>query len=99
MTDSSKNKIFLIPEKKQENKPNSIKKHLNPEELKAHDPEILIVDDNIFNVYSLKLLIEQHFKIPTAIAYSGEEAIMKFNERIESGRGPFTLILTDINMP
>ena len=37
---------------------------------KEEASEILIVDDNTFNVYSLKLLIEQYFKLPTACAYS-----------------------------
>lgn len=57
---------------------------------------ILIVDDNTFNVYSLKLLIEEHFKMLTDTAYSGEQAINKFKERLHS---PYKLILTDINMP
>lgn len=49
------------------------------EELTTRElPEILIVDDNTFNVYSLKLLIEEHFKYHSEIAYSGQEALTKF---------------------
>lgn len=62
-------------------------------------PEILIVDDNTFNVYSLKLLIEEVFKLPTLSAYSGQEGINMLNNRISKGLKPFKLILTDINMP
>ena len=48
-------------------------------------PEILIVDDNTFNVYSLKLLIEEVFKLPTLSAYSGQEGINMLNNRISIG--------------
>lgn len=44
-------------------------------------PEILIVDDNTFNVYSLKLLIEEVFKLPTLSAYSGQEGINMLNKQ------------------
>jgi len=37
--------------------------------------EILIVDDNTFNVYSLKMMVEEFFKIKCDVAYSGKEAI------------------------
>lgn len=38
-------------------------------------PEILIVDDNTFNVYSLKLIIEEAFFLPCDSAYSAKEAL------------------------
>jgi hypothetical protein len=37
--------------------------------------DILIVDDNTFNVYSLKLLIEEAFQMPCDSAYSAKEAL------------------------
>ena len=37
--------------------------------------KILIVDDNTFNVYSLKLLIEESFKLTCDSAFSAKEAI------------------------
>jgi PleD family two-component response regulator len=40
-------------------------------------PQILIVDDNTFNVFSLKLLIEEYFYLRTDTAYSAKEAIEK----------------------
>jgi CheY-like chemotaxis protein len=70
------------------------------EELSMREqPEILIVDDNTFNVYSLKLLIEEHFKYPTEIAYSGQEALNKSKKKLQTTGIPFRLVLTDINMP
>jgi hypothetical protein len=40
-----------------------------------HPPDILIVDDNTFNVYSLRLLIEEAFQMPCDSAYSAKEAL------------------------
>lgn len=62
-------------------------------------PQILIVDDNTFFVYSLQLLVEQHFKMPTETAYSGQEGIARVRARLDNGLEPHKLILTDINMP
>lgn len=61
--------------------------------------KVLIVDDNTFNVYSLKLLIEESFKITCDSAFSGKEAIQLVKERLTLGLGVHRLILTDINMP
>lgn len=58
---------------------------------------ILIVDDNTFNVHSLRLIIEECFQIRCDVAYSGQEAIEKVSERPQQAL--YTLILTDINMP
>lgn len=60
---------------------------------------ILIVDDNTFNVYSLKLLIEQFFKFECDIAYSAKEALEKFKDRLNIADSPYRIVLTDINMP
>ncbi len=61
--------------------------------------QILIVDDNTFNVYSLKLLIEETFKLSCDSAFSGKEAIKIIKKRVQLGIGVHRLILTDINMP
>lgn len=62
-------------------------------------PQILIVDDNTFNVFSLKLLIEEYFNFRTDTAYSAKEAIEKVQINLAKGYEPYKLILTDINMP
>jgi CheY-like chemotaxis protein len=61
--------------------------------------QILVVDDNTFNVYSLKLMIEEFFKINCDVAYSGVEGIKMVTQRFEKNQSPYKLILTDINMP
>jgi CheY-like chemotaxis protein len=57
------------------------------------------VDDNTFNVYSLKMLVEEFFRIRCDVAYSGIEGIKMVNQRFELNQKPYKLILTDINMP
>jgi len=57
------------------------------------------VDDNTFNVYSLKLLIEEFFKLKCDVAYSAKEAIGLVQKRLERLHSSYRLILTDINMP
>ena len=60
---------------------------------------ILIVDDNTFNVFSLKLVIEETFKQKCDQAFSAKEALNIIKERLAEGKGVHKLILTDINMP
>lgn len=62
-------------------------------------PDILIVDDNTFNVYSLRLLIEEAFHLPCDFAHSAKEALQIIKDRLIEGKGVHKLILTDINMP
>ena len=62
-------------------------------------PEILIVDDNTFNVYSLRIIIEEAFQLPCDSAYSAKEALQLIKDRLVDGKGIHKLILTDINMP
>ncbi len=50
-------------------------------------------------MYSLKMLIEEFFKIRCDVAYSGFEGINMVNQRLESKLKPYKMILTDINMP
>ena len=44
-------------------------------------PPILIVDDAIFNVFSLQLVLEKSFNLKSDFAYNGEDAIQKIKER------------------
>ena len=44
-------------------------------------PPILIVDDAIFNVFSLQMVLEKNFNLKSDFAYNGEEAIKKVKER------------------
>ena len=62
-------------------------------------PQILIVDDNTFNVYSLRLIIEEALFLPCESAYSAKEALQLIKDRLIDGKGVHRLILTDINMP
>ena len=67
--------------------------------LKKMTNEILIVDDNPFNVYSLQLLISEFFNLECDCAYSGQEAIDMLKDRLRKKLEPYKLVLTDINMP
>ena len=44
----------------------------------------MLVDDNTFNIFSLKLIVEEHFKVATEVAYSGHEALEIIKSRIEN---------------
>lgn len=57
------------------------------------------MDDNTFNIFSLKLLIEEGFHLACESAYSGKEALMMIRKRLHRNQGVYKLILTDINMP
>ena len=75
--------------------------------------QILVVDDNIFNVKSLTLILQHCFNLDCDTvsffllkfqAYSGEDAIrlvrLRMNKIHKFGcREIYPLILTDINMP
>ena len=66
---------------------------------KCFQVQVLVVDDNPFNVYSLQLLLREFFALESDDAYSGPEGIQKFLHKIEKDKEPYKLILTDINMP
>ena len=57
------------------------------------------MDDNTFNVYSLRLLIEEALHFQCDFAYSAKEALQIIKNRLVVGQGVHKLILTDINMP
>ena len=67
---------------------------------------ILVVDDTLFNLETLKLIVIQITKKMPDTAMDGHIAVDKFIERFKKGGcGPeckcksFSLILMDINMP
>ena len=56
---------------------------------------VLIVDDNVSNIFVLKLMLSK-MQVKFETACNGEEAV---NKVMEKGMKNFTLILMDINMP
>ena len=67
--------------------------------LSISNSEILIVDDEILNVFSLKQLIKSCSKYKVCSASNGKEAIEKVMERQKQGYRQFILIIMDLNMP
>ena len=59
-------------------------------------PQILIVDDNVFNLMVLKHIITEELGYSCEKALNGLEALNLAKSRMES---PFKLIFMDINMP
>ena len=63
---------------------------------------MLLVDDNLFNLETLKQLLQIKFKTVPAVANDGLEALNIVKKRLETcndGEAPFKLILMDIHMP
>ena len=58
---------------------------------------VLIVDDNIFNVELIKLLLIKQ-KVDFQIAFNGQEAVTKVKEFMNDKK-MFDIILMDIFMP
>ena len=56
-------------------------------------PDILIVDDIVHNIFTLRSLIETHFEANIIEATSGEQVLRILNDR------PIDLILMDVMMP
>ena len=71
--------------------------------------EILVVDDNIFNIITLQTILEYSLKIQSDKALNGKEAVEKVLKRAEEekkdpchchrGRQNYKLIFMDCNMP
>ncbi|CDW83581.1 multi-sensor hybrid histidine kinase [Stylonychia lemnae] len=72
-------------------------------------PQILIVDDNVFNIITLQTILEMNFKQKVEKATNGKEGVDKVMERIELDRQEpchcdknnhnFKIIFMDCNMP
>ena len=71
--------------------------------------DILVVDDNIFNLITIQTILDQGFGVKSDRAVNGQEAIDKVIERINenemeecncsNGRANYKLIFMDYNMP
>ena len=59
--------------------------------------KVLVVDDNLTNRRILGGML-RHWEMNPALAGSGEEALVQLLEAVHAG-APYTLILTDMNMP
>lgn len=57
---------------------------------------MLVVDDNVFNVLTLKMVLESQFNIQADKAINGLEAVEAVQKRKEH---PYSLIFMDCNMP
>lgn len=62
---------------------------------------VLIVDDNMFNLIPLELLLDTEFDIKVEKASNGKEAVELFKENLERTccSLKYKLILMDLNMP
>lgn len=71
--------------------------------------KVLIVDDNIFNIVTLKTIIESNFKVKCDKAMNGLEALEKVRTReidrqnlkcvCGQEKGNYQIIFMDCNMP
>ena len=63
--------------------------------------EILIVDDNIFNLIPLRMMISEMFSLEVDQALNGLEAVVKFTKNLEKSccQTNYKLVLMDLNMP
>lgn len=62
-------------------------------------PQILIVDDNAFNVQTLQILMKIKYNIECAYSMDGQSAIRLVKSFLQGNTGlPFKLILMDCHM-
>lgn len=69
---------------------------------KVAPPEVLIVDDNTFNIQTLEMLMKIKFKIQVMTANDGSQGVARVVERLKmTGKGntPYKLVLMDMQMP
>ena len=72
----------------------------NADELSEVSNEILIVDDNCFNILALQGLIYQHFNLQIDSANDGQQALSKVKQKYQMMNGEtYKLILMDFSMP
>ena len=65
-------------------------------------PKILIVDDNMYNLIPLELLLKQKLGIDVDKAFNGEEAVKLYRKDLEKKCRcdcRYKLIFMDLNMP
>jgi len=63
--------------------------------------QILIVDDNMFNLIPLELILKEMFGLTVDKAFNGQEAVMMFDKSMckTCCEHKYKLILMDLNMP
>jgi len=61
--------------------------------------EIMLVDDDPFNLYSMQQLLQSQFQLKCLTAVDGIDAIQKIVERQKQGLQCPRLIIMDLNMP
>ena len=76
------------------------------QDLKLHQKKILIVDDQIFNIDAILIILGMVLKVDVDVicekANSGEDALKKVIENVEENKEEYcnySLILMDCNMP
>ena len=62
-------------------------------------PEILIADDNVFNLMVIEETLKEQYGFKYEKANNGQEAVEAVRKRIDQGGANFKLILMDLNMP
>ncbi|MFB2552790.1 response regulator [Ensifer soli] len=86
--------VSALPNRQQE----MLAKSLNRDEA-VEGRDILVVEDDVRNVYALTSIFEAHGARVT-IARNGREALAAIDARMEAGAGvPFDLVLMDVMMP
>ena len=59
----------------------------------------MTVDDNLFNIYAFKMLL-QTLDANTDVAYNGQEGLDKMSQKINTCcKKPYKIIFVDLNMP
>mmetsp|Transcript_1203 Transcript_1203/g.2201 ORF Transcript_1203/g.2201 Transcript_1203/m.2201 type:complete len:151 (+) Transcript_1203:305-757(+) len=61
--------------------------------------QILIVDDTVFNIQIQQMILLSNYKITADQAISGEEALVKCQQKVSKGVDAYKFIIMDINMP
>jgi len=63
--------------------------------------QILIVDDNMFNLIPLELILRQMFSLSVDKAFNGQEAVTLFEKNMAKDccNSKYKLVLMDLNMP
>ena len=65
------------------------------------DSTVLIVDDNMFNLIPLELILKEMFGINVEKALNGQEAVNMYTKNLlkKCCENKYKLILMDLNMP
>ena len=69
------------------------------DEAEEKTPQILVVDDEPFNIKAIEFLMKKKFDLSVCSVFSGMEAIEEVKKRHCLDGPNFTLIFMDLNMP